>query len=454
MEQALAAADTAWLLAAFTFVALMIPGLALFYGGMVSIRNSLNMMMMTFGSFAVVGVLWVLFGYSTVLGNSLGGLGILGDPLEFVGLGQLLEPSAEPGLPPALVAGFQMLFAAITVALISGALADRIKFGAWMLFAGLWVTLVYFPVAHWVFAFDSDDGSVVGGWIANKLGAIDFAGGTAVHINAGIAALAMVLVLGKRHAFPNMPRPHNLPLTLLGAGILLFGWFGFNGGSALAADNAASVVVLNTVAAACAGICGWLLVERVREGRPTSLGAASGLIAALVAITPACGAVSPIGALVIGAAAGALCCFAVSLKFRLGYDDALDVVGIHLVGGILGTLLIGVLATEDAPNGVAGLFYGGGLGLLGKQALAVVVVLAYSFTVTWLIAKAIQVTIGLRVRPEDEHEGLDVTEHGETAYVTETMAVTVTGSGPVDPVAVADAAEALATRVATTEQRT
>ncbi|MHD0278897.1 MULTISPECIES: ammonium transporter [unclassified Rhodococcus (in: high G+C Gram-positive bacteria)] len=446
MEEAIAAADTAWILAAFTAVSLMVPGLALFYGGMVSVRSTLNMIMMTFAGFALVGVLWVLFGYSAVLGNSLGGAGLLGNPLEYLGLGQLLEAPAEPGLPPALIAGFQLLFAGITVALVCGALADRMKFSAWMVFAGLWAVLVYFPVAHWVFAFDSEDGSVVGGWIANTLGAVDFAGGTAVHINAGIAALAVIIVLGKRRSFLNPPRPHSLPLTVLGAGILFFGWFGFNGGSALAADNNASVVVLNTIAASCAGICGWLIVEKLREGHATTLGAASGLIAALVAITPACGAVSPLGALVVGALAGALCCFAISLKFRLGYDDALDVVGIHLVGGVLGTLLIGFLAVPEAPSGAAGLFYGGGIGLLGTQTVAVLAVLAYSFVVTWIIAKGLDLVMGLRVDPEAEYEGLDVVVHGETAYVLD--AVGFTGTSRTEAASVAEAATALTSRAA------
>ncbi|NGP08190.1 ammonium transporter [Rhodococcus sp. 14C212] len=446
MEEAIAAADTAWILAAFTAVSLMVPGLALFYGGMVSVRSTLNMIMMTFAGFALVGVLWVLFGYSAVLGNSLGGAGLLGNPLEYLGLGQLLEAPVEPGLPPALIAGFQLLFAGITVALVCGALADRMKFSAWMVFAGLWAVLVYFPVAHWVFAFDSEDGSVVGGWIANTLGAIDFAGGTAVHINAGIAALAVIIVLGKRRSFLNPPRPHSLPLTVLGAGILFFGWFGFNGGSALAADNNASVVVLNTLAASCAGICGWLIVEKLREGHATTLGAASGLIAALVAITPACGAVSPLGALVVGALAGALCCFAISLKFRLGYDDALDVVGIHLVGGVLGTLLIGFLAVPEAPSGAAGLFYGGGIGLLGTQAVAVLAVLAYSFVVTWIIAKGLDLVMGLRVDPEAEYEGLDVVVHGETAYVLD--AVGFTGTSRTEAASVAEAATALTSKAA------
>lgn len=425
MDEAIAAADTAWMLAAFAAVALMVPGLALFYGGMVSIKSTLNMAMMTFGAFAVVGILWIVFGYSAVLGNSIGGLGILGNPIEYFGSESLLEAPAEPGLPLALVSAFQMLFACITVALISGAVADRMKFGSWMVFAGLWATFVYFPVAHWVFAFDSEDGSVTGGWIANKLGAIDFAGGTAVHINAGVGALALVIVLGRRTSFANPPRPHSLPLTMLGSGLLLFGWFGFNGGSALAAGNSAAVVVLNTVAAACAGIVAWLAVEKLRGGHSTSLGASSGLIAALVAITPACGAVSPLGALIIGGLAGAVCCVAVSMKYKLGYDDALDVVGVHMVGGILGTVLVGFLATEAAPNGVAGLFYGGGLDLAWRQIVAVVAVLAYSFVVTWIIATILSKISGIRVDSDIEREGADVLVHGETAYVFDAPGPTV-----------------------------
>ncbi|MGV9753201.1 ammonium transporter [Nocardia farcinica] len=438
MTEAIAAANTAWILAAFAAVSLMVPGLAMFYGGMVSIKNTLNMAMMTFGAFAVVGVLWILFGYSAVLGDSLGGLGLLGDPLEFLGSAQLLAAPAEPALPPALVSGFQLLFAAITVALISGAVADRMKFGAWMLFAGVWAALVYFPVAHWVFAFDSADGAVAGGWIANTLKAVDFAGGTAVHINAGIAALALVLVLGKRSTFPNPPRPHSLPLTMLGSGILFFGWFGFNGGSALAAGNSAAVVVLNTIAAACAGVCAWLLVEKLETGRATSLGASSGLIAALVGITPACGAVAPIGALLIGALAGGVCCLAVSLKYRFGVDDSLDVVGIHLVAGVLGTVLIGFLADPAAPNGVAGLFYGGGLDVLWRQIVAVLAVLAYTFVVTVVIAKGVDLTMGLRVPAEHERDGLDLTTHGETAYVVESVTVATPVPAPAEAVAAAE----------------
>ena len=439
MNEAVAAADTAWILAAFCAVSLMVAGLALFYGGMVSVRNTLNMAMMIFGALAVVGVLWIVVGYSAIFGDSLGGLGLLGNPLEYLGSSKLLSVPSEPGLPPALVSAFQLLFAAITVALIAGAVADRMKFGSWMAFAGLWAVLVYFPVAHWVFAFDSTDGSVSGGWIANPLGAIDFAGGTAVHINAGVAGLALALVLGKRHIFPNAPRPHSLPLTMLGAGILFFGWFGFNGGSALASGNSAAVVVLNTLAAACAGICAWLLVERIRQGHATSLGASSGLIAALVGITPSCGAVSPLGALAIGAVCGAVCCFAVSLKFRLGLDDSLDVVGIHLVGGVIGTVLIGLLADPSAPNGVAGLFYGGGVAQLWRQVVAVVAVFAYTFVMTWLIAKALDRTIGTRVDQDSEIEGLDVAMHGETAYVLDTARVADKTVTPADAVTTATA---------------
>jgi len=409
--------STAWILASTAAVLLMVPGLALFYGGMVGARGVLNMIMMTCASFALVGVLWVFFGYSAAFGNSYGGHGLLGNVTEYLGLGQLLAEDPKATIPPALFAAFQLLFAAITVALIAGAVSDRLKFASWMTFAGVWAVLVYFPVAHWVFAFDSADGAVKGGWIANQLKAIDFAGGTAVHINAGAAALALALVTGRRKAFPGkLARPHNLPFTVLGAGILWFGWLGFNGGSALAAGNAASVVVLNTTVAGCAGLLAWIVVEKLRDGHATTLGAASGLIAALVAITPACGAVSPLGAIAIGAAAGVVCPYAIPLKYRFGYDDSLDVVGVHLAGGILGTLLIGLLATADAPNATDGLFYGGGFAALGRQAVAAGAVAAYSFVVSILIALAVKATIGLRVDEETEHAGLDLALHAESAY--------------------------------------
>jgi Amt family ammonium transporter len=408
--------STAFILAATMAVALMIPGLALFYGGLVSSRGILNMIMMVFGAVAVVGVLWTLFGFSAVFGDSYGGAGLLGNVTEYLGLGSLVPGDESAALPPALVAVFQALFAVITTALIAGAIADRVRFGPWLLFAGLWAALVYFPVAHWVFAFDSADGSVQGGWIANTLGAVDFAGGTAVHINAGVAALAVVLVVGKRTGWPRQARPNSLPLVALGAGVLWFGWFGFNGGSALAAGNSASVVMLNTFNATCAAILAWLLVERLRDGHATVLGGMSGAIAGLVAITPACGAVTPMGALAVGAIAGAICPRAVALKYRLGYDDSLDVVGVHLVGGIVGTLLVGVFGSAAAPSGRDGLLYGGGLELLGVQAVATIAVVGYSFVVSLLIALAISKTIGMRVSKEAEVNGIDLAEHAEVAY--------------------------------------
>ncbi|WP_341394267.1 ammonium transporter [Arthrobacter sp. G119Y2] len=412
--------NTAWLLASSALVCLMIPGIAFFYGGMVGSRRILNMMLMCFAGASLVAVLWVLYGYSAAFGNSMTGAGLLGNPAEFFGLSELLVEDPESSLPTALFAAFQLMFACVTTALVAGAAAGRMKFGAWMLFAGLWATLVYFPVAHWVFAFSSEDGSVAGGWIANQLGAVDFAGGTAVHLNAGVAALALALVLGRSKGWPHAHgKPHSRPLVLLGAGLLWVGWYGFNAGSALSAGHAASVVFLNTAVAAAAGLLGWMLMDRLRLGTSSSLGAASGLISALVAITPACGAVSPLGALAIGLLAGLVCSLAIEWKFRLGYDDSLDVVGVHAVGGLLGTLLIGLFATDAAPNGVSGLFYGGGFELLGIQALAAAAVLVYSFAVTWLIAKALQLTIGLRIPEESELQGIDIAAHAESAYLND-----------------------------------
>jgi ammonium transporter, Amt family len=415
------AGDTAWVLTSAALVLLMTPGLALFYGGMVRAKSVLNMMMMSFGALGLISVLWVLYGYTLAFGDDVGG-GLVGN-LDFLGLEGLL--AAEPlggvegeaaGIPPLAFAGFQAVFAIITVALISGAIADRARFGAWLVFAGVWATLVYFPVAHWVFSFDGYTAEV-GGWIANDLGAIDFAGGTAVHINAGAAGLALALVLGKRLGFGKEPmRPHNLTLVMLGAGLLWFGWFGFNAGSALGANNTAAVAWLNTLAATAAAALAWLAVERVRDGHATTLGAASGIVAGLVAITPACSAVSAVGALGVGAVAGALCALAVGLKFRLGYDDSLDVVGVHLVGGLVGTVLIGVLATADAPAGVDGLLYGGGLDQLWRQVAAAGAVMAYSFGLAYVIGKAIDVTMGFRAAEEDEVGGIDLATHAESAY--------------------------------------
>ncbi|WP_284304096.1 ammonium transporter [Mobilicoccus caccae] len=412
--------DTAWVLVSAALVMLMTPGLALFYGGMVRAKSVLNMMMMSIGTMGTVGVLWVLVGYSQAFGDSLGGF--MGDPTEFAGLSQLLSPDAVSGSTPALAfVAFQAMFAIIATALVSGAIADRAKFSTWLVFTAIWSVVVYFPIAHWVFAFDATDaaGNVVshGGWIANAIEAIDFAGGTAIHINAGAAALALVLVLGNRQGFGNEPmRPHNLTLVMLGAGLLWFGWFGFNGGSALAAGEVASVAFVNTLAAPAAAILGWLLVERLRDGHFTSLGAASGIVAGLVGITPGANAVTPMGALAIGLVSGMACAAAVGLKERFGYDDSLDVVGVHLVGGLVGTLLIGFLASSQAPAGVDGLFYGGGADQLWRQAVGAFAVLFVSFVVTYLIGLALEKTIGFRVDPDAELSGIDAALHSESAY--------------------------------------
>jgi len=422
--------DTAWMMTATALVLLMTPGLALFYGGMVRSKSVLNMMMMSLSAMGLIAVIWVLYGYSMAFGSSVGGAGLVGDPTQFAGLAGLTDgtylasddPPAQVSVPlvatiPAVVfVAFQATFAIITVALISGAVADRMRFGAWLIFAGIWASLVYFPVAHWVFAFD-DTTAGAGGWIANDLAAIDFAGGTAVHINAGAAALALALVLGRRRGWPREPmRPHNLTLVMLGAGLLWFGWFGFNAGSAVGSGAVSGFALVNTLAATAAAMIAWLLVERFRDGAPTSLGAASGVVAGLVAITPSCSSVAPLGALAIGASAGVLCALAVGLKFRLGYDDSLDVVGVHLVGGLVGTLLIGLFATEASPAGVAGLFYGGGADQLGRQAIGAFAVLAYSFVLTLVIAFLLKSTIGLRLSDEAEVTGIDETEHAESGY--------------------------------------
>ncbi len=439
-------ASTAWILASAALVLLMTPGLAFFYGGMCRSKSVLNMLMMSFSALGIVSVLWVVYGYAVTFGASKDGL--YGFTSGLIGLDDLtknlfVDNAAETsisntfGLPDLTFAAFQVMFAVITVALVSGAVADRMKFSAWLAFVTIWVTVVYFPVAHWVFAFGvvaptGDDGAVTGevgagaaslfvkdsgGWIVNRLGALDFAGGTAVHINAGAAALALILVLGKRKGFgKEAMRPHNLPLVMIGSGLLWFGWFGFNAGSALAANGLASLAFINTNVAAAAALVAWILTERLRDGHYTTLGAASGAVAGLVAITPACGAVNPIGAIVIGLVAGVGCCLAISLKTKIGYDDALDVVGVHLVGGLIGTLMIGVVADKDFAAGYESLIDGGSATLLGKQATAAFAVLAYSFIVTTIIALLLKATIGLRVTEESEIVGIDQGEHAESGY--------------------------------------
>ena len=403
--------DTAWMLISTGLVTLMIPGLALFYGGMVRVKSVLNMMMMSFGALAIVFVLWIIVGFSMVFGDSLGGNGLVGDPTQFLFLNDLDNADAAIGtIPAAVFIAFQGIFAAITVALISGSIADRAKFGSWMVFAAIWSALVYFPVAHWVFAFD-DFVAKTGGWIANDLGALDFAGGTAVHINAGAAGLALAIILGKRVGWrKEAMRPHSLPLVMLGAALLWFGWFGFNAGSAVASNGTAGLALLNTIGATVAALLAWLLVEKLRDGHATSLGAASGVVAGLVAITPACAAVDASGALIIGALAGVLCALSVGLKFKLGIDDSLDVVAVHLVGGIVGTVMIGFVGVD------VGLFNGGGSEQLIKQIIGAGAVLGYSFIATLIIGYAIDKTIGLRVSKEVEVEGIDLKLHAESAY--------------------------------------
>jgi Amt family ammonium transporter len=412
--------DTAWVLASAALVMLMTPGLAFFYGGMVSSKSVLNMLMMNFITLGVVGILWLLYGYSVSFGSEGGNGFMAGFHNAFLAntVGTLAGAKGDQ-IPTLAFVMFQLMFAVITPALISGAIADRTKFWAWVLFVAVWETVVYFPVAHWVFDFSGYTGAnSIGGWVANQLKAFDFAGGTAVHINAGAAGLALALVLGKRKVWPkNTPRPHNVPFVLLGAALLWFGWYGFNAGSALAAGDLASVAFTTTTVATAAALIGWIVVEQFRDGKPTTLGAASGAIAGLVAITPACGYVDPMGALVIGIAAGVICALATGMKFRLGFDDSLDVVAVHLVGGIVGTLLIGFFADVSVNSaGGNGLFHGGGWSQLGKQAIAAGSVLGYSFVLAFAIGWIINKTIGFRVSPEAELAGIDEAEHAETAY--------------------------------------
>lgn len=414
--------NTAFILIAAALVLLMTPGLAFFYGGLVKAKSVISMMMMSFGAMGLMGVLWVLYGYSIAFPTTEEGTTQFPwaiDPSNF-SLAGVLETPEGAAYPPLAFVAFQATFAIITVALVSGAIADRAKFGAWMIFAGIWATVVYFPVASWVFNFGlADDGSFsYGGWITHGMqdvfgvGAIDFAGGTAVHINAGAAALALALVLGKRVGFQKGAHvPHNPPFVLLGAGLLWFGWFGFNAGSELAADGTAALAFVNTIAAPAAALLAWLIVEKIKDGKPTSVGAASGAVAGLVAITPACAALTPFWAIVLGLLAGAVCALAIELKFKLGFDDSLDVVGIHLVGGLLGTLYLGIFANTS------GLIYSGSFNQLIVQAIAALAVLAYSFVLAFVIGFAIEKTIGFRVKNEDEIAGIDTVVHGEEGYV-------------------------------------
>jgi Amt family ammonium transporter len=368
-----------------------------------------------------VSVLWVIYGFELAFGHKADSPWF--GNISFSGLGSQVNDFANNGgiypIPVLVFAAFQLMFAIITPALISGAVADRAKFSAWAVFVAIWSTVVYFPVAHWVFAFGNKVGDTVtgAGFLAAR-GVEDFAGGTAVHINAGAAALALAIVLGKRHGWRRDPmRPHSLPLVMLGAGLLWFGWFGFNAGSSLAANGIAGLALINTQVATAGAILGWLLVERIRNGHPTSLGAASGAVAGLVAITPACAFVDPWAAVVIGLVAGILCSLAVGLKYIFNIDDSLDVVGVHLVGGIWGSLSVGIFGSAAVNSiGLDGLLYGGGAELLMKQLLGAGLVFTYSFIVTLIIGFAIEKTMGFRIKRENELEGIDLVEHAESAY--------------------------------------
>ena len=404
--KALNTGDTAWVLASAALVLIMTPGLAFFYGGMVRAKNVLGMLMQNFACMGIVSVLWVGFTYSIAFGGSntiIGGF-------HFAGLNHMSEQ--VPGgigatIPPIVFVAFQLMFAIITPALITGSTADRWKFGPFVLFVSLWAILVYAPIAHWVFS--------PAGWLFQR-GAEDFAGGTVVHANAGAAAIAVAIVLGKRRGWPRDNfRPHNVPFVLLGAGLLWFGWFGFNAGSALGANNIAGFAFVNTNTATAAALLGWIIVEKIRDGHPTTLGAASGAVAGLVAITPAAGFVSPVGSIILGVIAGAVCCLCTTLKFKLGLDDSLDVGAVHLVGGVLGAVLIGFLGTSDV-GGADGIFYGGGGHLLLTQLEAVGATVGYSFVVTLIIAYGINLVWKMKMTEDQELEGMDTVLHNETAY--------------------------------------
>jgi len=427
------AGSTAWMLTSASLVLLMTPGLAFFYGGMTRSKTVLNMMMMSFGAIGVVGVVYVLWGYSmsfatdafgtkVVDGEEVGKAGIIGNPFTHFGMKGLLPTDADPngvanslassaGVPALVMVAFQVTFAIITVALISGAIADRTKFSTWLVFSALWVTFCYFPMSHMVWGGGLLSGNGPFGSMFDGVIPRDFAGGTVVHINAGVAALVLALIMGKRLGWRKDPmRPHNIPFVMLGAGLLWFGWFGFNAGSEFAADGIAGLAWMNTTSATCAAMLGWLIVEKIRDGHATSLGAASGVVAGLVAITPACGTLSPVGSLFLGVIAGGVCALAVGLKWRFGFDDSFDVVGVHLVGGLIGTIGVGFFATAT------GLFYGHGVGQLVVQTLVALCAVVFSGVITTIIGLILNATMGWRIPSEDETEGIDITVHGEAAY--------------------------------------
>ncbi|GAB3999193.1 ammonium transporter [Glycomyces albus] len=400
--------NNAWILISAALVLLMTPGLALFYGGLTRAKSVINMMLKCLVAIGTTSVVWVLVGESIALGDGSGNALFSMDTSSAFGLRYVTDLGmVDGGVSAGAMSAFGMMFAIITVALIAGAVADRMKFSAWVIFSIAWIVLVYAPVAYWVWG---------GGWIA-ELGVLDFAGGTAVHANAGAAALGLALVVGRRIGWKDGNfAPHNLPLVVIGAGLLWFGWFGFNAGSAFVSDAIAGLALLNTQVATAAAILAWLLIDRIRGIKPSVLGACSGVIAGLVAITPAAGLVTPLGAIAIGAVAGVLCPFAISLKHKLGYDDSLDVVGLHMVAGIWGSIAVGLFAFGGVTDGTDGVLYGGDFGFLANQTIAVLAVVAYSFVVAVIIALILKFTIGVRISEEDELAGIDAAQHGEAGY--------------------------------------
>jgi Amt family ammonium transporter len=415
----LSSGDTAWLLVSSALVLLMTPGLAFFYGGLNRSKSVLNMMMMSFASIGLISILWLFYGFAYAFGPNEGGpiTDVLGDPSHYWGWLDLsanmaFPPFPETPIPTYVIMAFQMMFAIITVALISGAISDRTKFAGWLVFAAGWFTLAYVPIAHMVWGL---------GYIGAKIGALDFAGGSAVHINAGAAALALAILVGRRVGWPRESfKPHNVPFVALGAGLLWFGWFGFNAGSELTADSTTAVAFINTQVATAAALLGWVLVEWLKNGRPTMVGASSGAVAGLVAITPACAYLAPAWAVVLGLVAGVICSLAVSLKYMLGFDDSLDVFGIHFVGGWIGCLWIGLFGILGGEN--IGLLNGGGAAQLGKQAAGAGIVTVWSFVVALVVGLLVKYTIGLRVKEEHEVEGIDTHQHRESAYESAVVA--------------------------------
>jgi Amt family ammonium transporter len=404
------AGDTAWIIVCTALVLLMTPGLAFFYAGMVRSKHALGMIMQSFVTIAIVSVTWVLVGYSLAFDHDAGG-GLIGG-LHLAGLthAEIAVPGMDLTIPPLAFVAFQLMFAILTAALISGASADRMRFGAFVTFIAIWSVVVYAPIAHWTWSPE--------GWL-HKAGLLDFAGGTVVEICSGASALALALVIGPRRGWPReMMAPHNLPLTLLGTGLLWFGWIGFNAGSALTAGNLAASAALVTHLSGVGGMIGWLVLEKRITGKATTLGGATGAVAGLVAITPAAGFLSPLPALLLGVIAGAVCLFAIRLKFRFKYDDSLDVVAVHYVGGVIGTLFVGLFAAAAVNPAVThqGLLLGGGLTQMAHQGLGVLAATAFAFTATYAIAWGLRATIGLRVKPDEESEGLDSSQHAESAY--------------------------------------